>query len=141
MNALVLSNYMLSIQIMKNIALCFSNSNNFTKTFQLDLASLKQSELLLAFHNEQSTQVSFLVTQHKTEILDTATEYPEVIRLSFNDEFQSMLQVCVFVPFLHKETPRPRNVAKILSTNEKEREVDLLIAKVLVLRQRLVASQ
>jgi len=67
---------------------------------------------LLAFQNEQSTQVSFLVTQHKSEILDTVTEYPEVIRLSFNDEFQSMLQVCVFVPFLHKETPRPRNVAK-----------------------------
>lgn len=42
MNALVLSNYMLSIQIMKNIALCFAcNTKNFTKTFQLDLASLK----------------------------------------------------------------------------------------------------
>jgi hypothetical protein len=33
MNALVLSNYMLSIQIMKNIALCFSSTKNFAKTF------------------------------------------------------------------------------------------------------------
>jgi hypothetical protein len=52
-----------------------------------------------------------------------------------------MLQVCVFVPFLHKETPRPRNVAKVPSNNEKDREVELLINKVLLIRQKAVASE
>lgn len=50
-----------------------------------------------------------------------------------------MLQVCVFVPFLHKATPKPLNVAKTSSTNEKDREVDILIARVMLTRQKIVA--
>ena len=35
---------------------------------------------------------------------------------TFNKEFMNMLQVCIFVPFLHKETPKPQNVPKVYSS-------------------------
>ena len=52
--------------------------------------------------------VSFLIQQHKVEILDSASfSYADVLSETFNKEFMNMIQVCIFVPFLHLETPKP----------------------------------
>ena len=52
--------------------------------------------------------VSFLIKQHKIEILDNeALNFQDLINETFNQEFMNMIQVCIFVPFLHLETPKP----------------------------------
>ena len=52
--------------------------------------------------------VSFLIKQHKIEILDNeALNFQDLINETFNKEFMNMIQVCIFVPFLHLETPKP----------------------------------
>ena len=52
--------------------------------------------------------VSFLINQHKIEILDNRSmAFSDMIGETFNKEFLNMLQVCIFVPFLHPETPKP----------------------------------
>jgi hypothetical protein len=49
-----------------------------------------------------------LIRQHKLEILDNVSiDYFETVNETFNKEFMNMLQVCIFVPFLHEETPKP----------------------------------
>lgn len=35
-----------------------------------------------------------------------------MLKQTFNREFMNMLQVCIFVPFLHADTPKPQNVPK-----------------------------
>ena len=63
--------------------------------------------------------VSFLIRQHKIEILDNETmDYGEMASETFNKEFMNMLQVCIFVPFLHVETPKPQNVTKVAPLKE-----------------------
>jgi len=37
---------------------------------------------------------------------------------TFNKEFMNMIQVCIFVPFLHLETPKPQNVPKVPAIKE-----------------------
>ena len=65
-------------------------------------------------HSGSAIALSFLVSQHKREILDACgQDYNKVVELSFNKEFQNMILVCIFVPFLHEETPKPMNVAKV----------------------------
>ena len=54
----------------------------------------------------------FLVQQHKEEILDANADYTRVCQLTFNKEFQNMLSVCLFVPFMHRDTPKPFNLVK-----------------------------
>lgn len=61
---------------------------------------------------QSGVAVSFLINQHKLEILDTENEFRYVLKQTFNREFMNMLQVCIFVPFLHAETPKPINVPK-----------------------------
>lgn len=52
--------------------------------------------------------VSFLIKQHKIEILDNESlNFQDLINETFNKEFMNMIQVCIFVPFLHLETPKP----------------------------------
>jgi hypothetical protein len=52
------------------------------------------------------------VNQHIKEILDKYNDPEEVVQLTFTREFNNMLQVCLFVPFLHEETPRPAVIPK-----------------------------
>lgn len=74
------------------------------------------------------------------EILDNIKEYDQVIKQSFNDEFFSMLQVCIFVPFLHKDTPKPHNVPKATTTKEKNQLLESSISKVLSLRNKIIEN-
>ena len=63
--------------------------------------------------------VSFLIKQHKLEILDSESmSFSEMAQETFNKEFMNMLQVCIFVPFLHVETPKPQNVPKMAPVKE-----------------------
>lgn len=56
---------------------------------------------------EGEIAISFLVVQHKTEILDKLSDYKQILNVTFSEEFMNMVQMCSFVPFLHPETPRP----------------------------------
>jgi hypothetical protein len=51
---------------------------------------------------------------------DPNVEYTKVVDLTFNKEFVNMVSVCVFVPFLHEETPKPINVVKTPMKNDGE---------------------
>jgi hypothetical protein len=73
----------------------------------------------------------FLVKQHKSEILDNSVDYRAVLHKTFNREFLNMMQVCVFVPFLHPETPKPYNITSDSPEKEMEAPQAELIAKVL----------
>jgi hypothetical protein len=64
------------------------------------------------FEQQSVLSVTFLVKQHKAEILDNADSLKAVLAKTFNREFLNMLQVCVFVPFLHPETPKPYNITQ-----------------------------
>ncbi len=82
-----------------------------------------------------------MLQQHKKEILDLQTDYQKVLSLSFNKEFLNMLYICIFVPFLHKETPRPLNVAKIPYSKNVDHSLQAQIARVLEIRQKAVDAQ
>ena len=49
---------------------------------------------------------------HIKEILDIYTDSVEVVNLTYTREFNNMLQVCLFVPFLHTEIPKPDIIPK-----------------------------
>ena len=61
---------------------------------------------------EGEIAISFLVVQHKTEILDKLSDYKQILEVTFSDEFMNMVQMCSFVPFLHPDTPRPQRIPK-----------------------------
>lgn len=84
-------------------------------------------ETLLDLANQQkpnepqaTVAISYLINQHRKEILDVNSDINQVLKLSFNTEFQNMIQVCIFVPFLHEETPKPVNVNKVVQTKDNE---------------------
>jgi hypothetical protein len=54
----------------------------------------------------------YLARQHKEEILDQEFSFEEALSATMNKEFLNMLQVCIFVPFLHPETPKPHAIPK-----------------------------
>ena len=73
-------------------------------------AARNMNQVLGSQENEISNgiAVSFLINQHKIEILDNRSmAFSDMIGETFNKEFLNMLQVCIFVPFLHPETPKP----------------------------------
>jgi len=45
--------------------------------------------------------------------------------------------VCIFVPFLHEETPKPVNVVKMAPKNETETPQAALTAQVMELRVKI----
>lgn len=140
---------MLGISLLKNIAMKYAYQDNFANNFEQNMAHIKQVEQSLfalgsidasadlnsaynsggganSENNEDSQDqlsngvaVSFLIKQHKIEILDNeAMDYVEMANETFNKEFMNMLQVCIFVPFLHVETPKPQNVNKVAPLRE-----------------------
>jgi hypothetical protein len=50
------------------------------------------------------------VVQHKQEILDKKFGYRKIIESTLDGEFMNMMQTSIFVPLLHKDTPRPLKV-------------------------------
>ena len=60
---------------------------------------------------------------------------------TFNKEFMNMLQVCIFVPFLHTETPKPQNVPKVPPMKESVVPQAALIRDVLNYRMKIGQQQ
>ena len=143
----LLSNYVLGISLLKNIAMKFAYEDNFKANFEtymqhvhqieqslfslgsIDATKVKMDSAAGAMGIEDQEEdleqlcngvaVSFLIKQHKIEILDNEMlSYFDVINETFNKEFMNMLQVCIFVPFLHVETPKPINVPKVAPLKE-----------------------
>lgn len=155
----LLSNYVLGISLLKNIAMKLSYADNFANKFEDYMQSIKQVEQSLfqlgsvdCIAKQQSEQeeefeqifngvaVSFLIKQHKIEILDNESlSFHDVISETFNKEFMNMLQVCIFVPFLHVETPKPHNVPKVAPLKDNVIPQAALIKDVLNLRIKIGA--
>mmetsp|Transcript_39953 Transcript_39953/g.61124 ORF Transcript_39953/g.61124 Transcript_39953/m.61124 type:complete len:121 (-) Transcript_39953:448-810(-) len=57
------------------------------------------------FSLEESITVSFLVVQHKKEILDSIYDIREALRETLNEGFARMLNSCVFESFMHPLFP------------------------------------
>ena len=52
------------------------------------------------------------INQHKFDVLDEQDDLNNVLKTTFGKEFMNVLQVCMFVPFLHSETPKPQDAPK-----------------------------
>ena len=123
--------------MLKNIAMKYSQPEEFEGEFEPQMVQIRQIEQsllqlgsvdclgsatgresartgagdpdeLIGDQMLNGVAVSFLIQQHKVEILDSASlSYTDVLSETFNKEFMNMIQVCIFVPFLHLETPKP----------------------------------
>ena len=168
----LLSNYVLAISLLKNIAMKHSQPENFDDSFEDYITQIKHIEKsLLNMGNvenvpnsgmesalsgaeiptEQEEEpeplcngvaVSFLIKQHKLEILENENlDYVDMANETFNKEFMNMLQVCIFVPFLHVETPRPHNVQKVPPLKESVVPQEKLIRETLNYRLKIGVQQ
>ena len=143
MTKTLLSNYMLGIALMKNIAMKFSgNYQNHQNESMAQISRILEIESRYGL-NSQSPElgIGFLVNQHIKEILDKNDNASDVIQLTFTKEFNNMLQVCLFVPFLHPDTPRPASIPKSeLKLDYLKPKADLM-ASILQMRQQILQSQ
>lgn len=73
--------------------------------------------------------------------MDQNYDFAQTVELSFNREFQSMILVCIFVPFLHEETPKPTNVQKVPYDKENENLINQQLTLAFQLRQRIIDAQ
>ena len=161
----LLSNYVLAISLLKNIAMRFSHPDSFANNFETYMSHVRQVEQSLfqlgsvdcvndsnlndgSDPEERVEQmfngvaVSFLIKQHKIEILDNESlNFQDLINETFNKEFMNMIQVCIFVPFLHLETPKPQNVPKVPPIKEGAVPHTDLIKDVLNYRLKIGAIQ
>ena len=67
--------------------------------------------------------------------------YHNMLKQTFNKEFMNMISVCLFVPFLHNETPKPQNVPKMPAAKEALIPHAGLIKEVLNQRTRIGQCQ
>ena len=92
---MLLSNYILSINLLRSIATKFSDPQNYESAFTSQMDALSMVEQALQTHNTlhpnellpTNVKVSYLIKQHKKEILNVHSSYADVVRLSFNSEF------------------------------------------------------
>ena len=54
----------------------------------------------------EEISVSYLIIQHKKEMLDQNFPFKTVLAETLDAEFVKMLHGCIFVPFLNAETPQ-----------------------------------
>eukprot|EP00355_Strombidium_rassoulzadegani_P007618 CAMPEP_0168626818 /NCGR_PEP_ID=MMETSP0449_2-20121227/10858_1 /TAXON_ID=1082188 /ORGANISM="Strombidium rassoulzadegani, Strain ras09" /LENGTH=175 /DNA_ID=CAMNT_0008668885 /DNA_START=201 /DNA_END=725 /DNA_ORIENTATION=- len=60
---------------------------------------------------EEQIGLSYLIEQHRTEILDTMfDDYPMAVSQTLSEEFMKLVTSSLFVPFIHAETPQPLNM-------------------------------
>lgn len=92
----------------------------------------------LNFDSPANIGISFLVNQHIFEVLEQARSAEEAVDMTFTKEFMSMMQVCIFVPYLHEETPKPIRIPKSELKLDYLRPDINLLESVLRLRQNIV---
>lgn len=83
--------------------------------------------------------ISFLIVQHKQEVIDVHRNYASVLNETFSEEFTNMLQMCFFVPFLHENTPKPGNIPQ--DDNENFLPDTEQVKDYLELRRKLIYTQ
>jgi hypothetical protein len=54
----------------------------------------------------EEISISYLIIQHKKEMLDQNFPLQTVVKETLDAEFVKMLHGCLFVPFLHEDTPQ-----------------------------------
>lgn len=113
MTKTLLSNYLLGLSLMKNIALKFTNPVVYQNEAMASISRILEIESRYSLNTSApEIGISFLVNQHIKEILDKHPNPADVVQLTFTREFNNMLQVCLFIPFLHPDTPRPATIPK-----------------------------
>ena len=106
----LLQNYLLAISLMKNIALTFASANleEYNQNVKDQIQKMREIENRLPPTTEFG--ISYLVVQHKKEVIDVHEDYHRVLKETFSAEFLNMLRMCLFVPFIHESTPLPENI-------------------------------
>lgn len=106
----LLQNYLLTISLMKNIALTFASTSleEYNQNIKDQIKKMREVENRLP--NATEFGISYLVVQHKKEVIDVYQDYHRVLKETFSAEFLSMLRMCLFVPFIHESTPLPENM-------------------------------
>lgn len=133
-----IQNYMLILSLMKLIAIRFQNAyresfdNNvfeiavgqqleFLKDIEAAIAAKKAAQPFVRKPQSQKSrskspsltepdiQISYLVIQHKREVLDRIYDFNAVIKETFSHEFMKMFKETIFTPLMHEETPELEN--------------------------------
>ena len=53
--------------------------------------------------DDEELNVSFLVMQHKKEVLDVNSDLQTILSITFDREFIDMLKICMFIPFISND--------------------------------------
>lgn len=53
----------------------------------------------------EELSISYIIVQHKKEMLDSTLSLKQVIKETLDKEFLKTLRGCLFVPLLHDDTP------------------------------------
>ncbi|CDW89760.1 UNKNOWN [Stylonychia lemnae] len=139
LNKTTLSNYILSISLMKNITLRFANFKLYQTESMAQISRILELESKYGLNSSNpEVGVSFLVNQHIKEILDKYSDFQEVLRLTFTKEFNKMILACIFMPFLHQETPIIIRIQKSELKLEFLRPNPDLIQTILKVRQDII---
>ena len=96
---------------MKNIALTYASKSltEYNNQVKDQIQKMKDIEDRMP-STMNDFGISYLVVQHKKEVIDVQCDYNAVLRETFSLEFMSMLRMCLFVPFIHDGTPLPENI-------------------------------
>ena len=63
-----------------------------------------------------------------------------MVKLTFNDEFDRMLYVCMLVPFLASDMPKPTNFKPSVGNRDADAEIVAKINHIIELRKRIKKS-
>lgn len=122
-----ITNYLLSLSLMKTVIMRFLNSNRSSfdnVSFEIDVG--KQLEWLTEIESQITVKkyntpfkrrnsesqsiphelsISFLVIQHKQEVLDQMFDLDQVLKETLNKGFMEMIMVAIFEPLLQNNVP------------------------------------
>jgi hypothetical protein len=92
MTKTLLSNYLLGLSLMKNIAMKYTSPNFFHNEVSSQIAKILEIESKYGLNSSApEIGISFLVNQHLKEILDKYENPADVVQLTFTREFNNML--------------------------------------------------
>jgi len=61
---------------------------------------------LLNAQRGNDISLSYLVVQHKKEIIDELDDLNEIVKETLNPHFVKMISSSIFISFLHEDTPK-----------------------------------
>lgn len=131
----MLSNYLLSVLLLKNICAKFT-----LPLYEVELVlSVRKLEVIeskfkttvqqLRIQADQDTNeqaqgasvpMSFLLNSHRQQILEKPLKLSEVLEQTMQSQFVNMLYVCLFAPFIHPDTPKAYEFPRSIPTSQQE---------------------